>query len=142
MKEARDRLAKTEADLQKAREQWARLETEAAERTARAKAQEKAREAEALIQAAEEIRRMFYAPSTQAAESAKAGANRGEASSSAAGTYSSGLREKCAHSYFWARIENPKACGRCGQDWFRYAFQCPGCDVVACAPCREELRRR
>ena len=49
-------------------------------------------------------------------------------------------RSNCRHDRFWPKVEGKQQCSNCSafQNWF--AFQCPGCGMVACADCRQTLR--
>jgi hypothetical protein len=47
----------------------------------------------------------------------------------------------CKHRAWWNRVEGRFRCSCCAEDTRRFAFQCPGCKKIACASCRDDLRR-
>ncbi len=46
----------------------------------------------------------------------------------------------CQHRGWWNRVEGSRLCGLCRHSTTRYAFQCPGCPMIACAGCRVTLK--
>ncbi|CAI7570097.1 unnamed protein product [Penicillium glandicola] len=48
----------------------------------------------------------------------------------------------CQHKAWWNRVEGRFQCSSCTEETRRFAFKCPGCEKVACASCRDILRRR
>ena len=46
----------------------------------------------------------------------------------------------CRHDAFWPRVEGSCLCSNCYAIQRRFAFQCPGCRMIACANCRQSLR--
>lgn len=48
----------------------------------------------------------------------------------------------CNHRNWWNRVEGRFRCSCCMEETRRFAFQCPGCKKIACAPCRDVLRRK
>lgn len=46
----------------------------------------------------------------------------------------------CQHKAFWPKIEGRHVCGSCHKKQNLFAFQCPGCQIIACAPCRQNIR--
>jgi hypothetical protein len=46
----------------------------------------------------------------------------------------------CLHDKFWPRLEGRHLCGSCHKSQRHFAFQCPGCGMIACAGCRQTLR--
>ena len=58
-------------------------------------------------------------------------------STGASGSHSSG----CRHDKFWPELRGPHRCRKCQTMQRRFALQCPDCSMVACADCRQTLRR-
>ncbi|OOQ84278.1 hypothetical protein PEBR_33990 [Penicillium brasilianum] len=50
-------------------------------------------------------------------------------------------RVVCEHKAWWMKVEGRFRCSRCLTETRRFAFKCPGCDKIACASCRESLKR-
>lgn len=48
----------------------------------------------------------------------------------------------CNHRNWWNRVEGQFRCSCCMKETRRFAFQCPGCEKIACAACRDVLRRK
>lgn len=48
----------------------------------------------------------------------------------------------CKHKAWWNRVKGHFRCSRCMKETRRFAFECPGCEKIACAPCRDVLRRK
>ena len=123
MQEMRERMAKMRRERAES-ERIAREAREANEALERAAAERRRQEAEetarAMRRKAEEMVR-------------KARKTRNERS---------GVRAKstCGHDRFWPKIEGIQQCGNCHAEQRRFAFQCPGCKLVACASCRQSLR--
>ncbi|KAK2593613.1 hypothetical protein QQS21_008701 [Conoideocrella luteorostrata] len=46
----------------------------------------------------------------------------------------------CKHRKFWSRIEGRIQCSLCHVTQARFAFRCPGCQMTACASCRDILK--
>ena len=46
----------------------------------------------------------------------------------------------CRHKAFWPKIEGATRCQNCNTVQKRFAFECPGCNMIACAACRQTLR--
>lgn len=46
----------------------------------------------------------------------------------------------CKHEWFWPRVMGSHQCQNCNLIQNRFAFQCPGCRMMACASCRQILR--
>ena len=46
----------------------------------------------------------------------------------------------CQHKAFWPKIDGRHVCGSCHKKQNLFAFQCPGCKIIACAPCRQDAR--
>ncbi|KAI9668485.1 MAG: hypothetical protein M1829_005363 [Trizodia sp. TS-e1964] len=51
-------------------------------------------------------------------------------------------RSSCSHARFWTKTYDSLQCSRCNRVQRYYAFQCPECSIVACASCREVLKRQ
>ena len=47
----------------------------------------------------------------------------------------------CDHKAWWSQVDGGRLCSRCSTVTRRFAFQCPACNKVACAPCRDILKR-
>lgn len=46
----------------------------------------------------------------------------------------------CLHGKWWTQVQGQYFCERCDERVNRFAFQCPGCSMVACANCRNALK--
>ena len=46
----------------------------------------------------------------------------------------------CRHDGFWPKMQGSHLCDNCHSMQRRFAFQCPGCKMIACANCRQNLR--
>ncbi|KAL6876799.1 DnaJ domain-containing protein [Trichoderma novae-zelandiae] len=53
-----------------------------------------------------------------------------------------GRTSSCLHRSWWAKEEGRHDCERCFDTTRRFAFRCPNCRMVACAPCRDSLKGR
>lgn len=49
-------------------------------------------------------------------------------------------QNNCRHEKFWPKVEGRQQCNNCSVFQNRFAFQCPGCGMIACANCRQNLR--
>lgn len=148
-----------EREAKKAREaEAARKAQEEQERVRKAAAAE--REVKQARRRQEELERMRKASAeknqklaeerrqaTHAAEEVarKARAQRNEWTEPATSMYGSShvpnsTRTKCKHEKFWPRVEGSQQCHNCNLIQNRFAFQCPGCRMFACASCRQILR--
>ncbi len=147
--EARERKVKMEQEareraMREMRERMARVQKEQAERAAKeAREAQAAREArerawEAMererVAAAAERRRQEAEERARAVEAARK-ARKGREERSGGAT-----KGTCRHDAFWPKIEGRQMCGECRAMQNRFAFQCPGCKMVACANCRQSLR--
>ena len=120
----------------------------AAKRAKEAKEAQEAREARARMQAAQEAREAQIR--AQAAREAEAERQRVKSRHTAsAASYSNHRRvptfedsksTACGHRAFWPKLEGSHLCSNCQTIQRRFAFQCPGCKMVACADCRQILR--
>ena len=133
--EARAQAAKRQEQLRKEQEKR-RQEREQQERERQAEkaaAQEKARREEAVRAAkqAQEAR--------EAQERARA-ARQAEAVRQAEAARQRQNTSPCQHKAFWPKLEGSHLCGNCHSTTRRFAFQCPGCRMIACANCRQSLR--
>ncbi|KAL6407957.1 hypothetical protein AUP68_08999 [Ilyonectria robusta] len=137
-----------------AQEAEARRRSDEAARAAEAQRARQATEAQNRKQAAEEAARRFK----QAYEAAKAeskaqresdkpkwkGQGTGETEKSRQGRtpkYSERQGGSCQHRAWWDQIPGPGSCQRCQRRTPRFAFRCPGCEMIACAGCRVALRK-
>lgn len=50
--------------------------------------------------------------------------------------------QACLHKGWWTRESGRAVCQECNGVMPRFAFRCPGCQMVACASCRDDLKRR
>ena len=120
---AKDRKERAERAAKEAREaQAAREAQEAKERTQMAAATERRRR-----EAEERVKIM------RAAEEAARKAKKTDWSKPA-------NKSTCRHDRFWPKVEGSQLCSNCHAVQRRFAFQCPGCRMVACANCRQTLR--
>ncbi|KAF3901838.1 hypothetical protein AA313_de0208336 [Arthrobotrys entomopaga] len=47
----------------------------------------------------------------------------------------------CSHSRFWNKVTiTSEECSQCHKNYRSFLFQCPGCEMRACASCRNELK--
>ncbi|KAK4495977.1 hypothetical protein PRZ48_013245 [Zasmidium cellare] len=137
---AREEKAREEkAHEEKAREQKAeqeRKEQEAREAARRAKEQEELKRAQEVArEAAEKERREREQAAKEAAEEAARKAK--EAAENGAGKGNTAI---CNHKAFWEKVEGQHKCSECKKMWWRFVYQCPDCDKLACAECRGKLR--
>lgn len=121
-------------------EEAARKIQEAMEERARKQREQRARE---------EVERRVRAETTRKAEAAARAAEAArQKSRSKSGTTTtrskptSGFQKRgsCQHRAFWAKLEGSYTCSKCLEVQRRFVFQCPGCETVACANCRQILR--
>ncbi|KAH7324331.1 hypothetical protein B0I35DRAFT_423930 [Stachybotrys elegans] len=155
-----ERLRKERA----AQEAEARRRNEEAARAAEAYRARQAAEAQKREEAAEELARKFQQAyeATQAAakrsrEAREAAQARSETQRSSGQSRQEGRGAKkfqrrrtpgdgarqtasCRHRAWWEQISGPNSCQRCQRRTPRFAFRCPGCQVVACADCRVALK--
>lgn len=47
----------------------------------------------------------------------------------------------CRHRAFWTQVEGSQLCSQCLIKTRKFAFECPRCGKVACATCREILKK-
>ncbi|KAK2767684.1 hypothetical protein FQN54_003842 [Arachnomyces sp. PD_36] len=57
-----------------------------------------------------------------------------------AGFAAASQRAGCRHEKFWPRVGGPHRCRNCQRMQTDFAFQCPGCQMIACTNCRKSLR--
>lgn len=140
-KKAREAEAawKAQEELERARKAVAaeRYKLEAKQAQKRQEEQEKKRKASAEInqKLTEERRRATHA-AEEAARNAQAQAAFMYGFSHAPNSTSS----SCKHEWFWPRVMGSQQCQNCNLIQNRFAFQCPGCRMMACASCRQVLR--
>ena len=147
--EARARRLRMEQELrdramQEMRERMAKAQKERAERAAK-----EAREAQAAREAQEAQERARMAAAAverrhKEEERAQAVREAEEAARRARKTwddwYEPATKSVCRHDRFWPKIEGRQLCSKCHAVQGRFAFQCPGCRMIACASCRRSLR--
>ncbi|KAL9578556.1 MAG: hypothetical protein Q9212_005642 [Teloschistes hypoglaucus] len=123
--------AKAKREEEAARKMQEAMEDRAREqREQRAREDERAkayRKAEAFAQAAEAARQ-------------KSRAGSGTTSTRSKPTSAFQKQNSCQHRSFWPKLEGSFTCSRCLEVQRRFVFQCPGCETVACANCRQILR--
>lgn len=140
-KKAREAEAarKAQEELERARKAVAaeRYKVEMKQAQRRQEEQERTRKASAEInqKLAEERRRNTHA-AEEKARKAKAQAAFGYRFSHDPNSTSS----SCKHEWFWPRVMGSQQCQNCNLIQNRFAFQCPGCRMMACASCRQILR--
>ena len=148
MREAQERLAemqkrRAEQAAKEAREAQARWDAWEAQERARKEAKERA---EAELRAAKErveaewraAKERVEAEWRAARETAAAAAKQAKkAQNDRAGRAS---QSTCRHDGWWPKVEGKQFCGTCRTVQPRFALQCPGCKMVACASCQKSLR--
>ena len=130
--------------MQEMRERTARAQKEQAERAAK-----EAREAQAAREEQEAQQRARMAAAAERCrreveERAQAMRGAEEAARKAKKTWNDwsepATKSACQHDRFWPKVEGRQLCSNCYTVQRRFAFQCPGCRMVACASCRQTLR--
>lgn len=159
--QARETILRMEQERSRAqqeiRERWAKNQKDFAERAAKqAREAQVAREAREAQEAQERVRQAAAAQQRkrEAEERAKvmraaeeaAQRARNDRSKPTTPLYSSfrssgSTKSDCRHDRFWPRVEGRHFCSNCHIVQRRFAFQCPGCSMIACANCRQTLRR-
>ncbi|KAL8816515.1 MAG: hypothetical protein Q9191_008317 [Dirinaria sp. TL-2023a] len=136
-RQQRERYAKWQAEAEKKAAQEARERTQAAKeaREAEAAAKEEARKVQA---AREEARKAREAAAAAARKRFSKLAHQRAPPSNSSSNYKN--KKPCRHSAFWPKLEGSHLCSHCNTVQRRFAFQCPGCNMVACAGCRQSLR--
>ena len=148
---SRLRMEQEERDrwLQEIRERMAKAQKEASERAAR-----EAREAEAARKAQESQERVRMAAAAaerrrreeEQAQALREAVREAEEAARRNRETWNNIRSKppkksiCRHDRFWPKIEGSQPCSKCHETQRRFAFQCPGCRMIACANCRQSLR--
>ena len=142
--EARERAMR---EAREARESWlAQAQKERAERAAReAREAQAMREAQERVRVAAETRRREAeerAEAVQRAEEAAAAQRARKARENARDGWSglAAKRSTCRHEGWWPKVEGKQLCSKCHAFQNRFALQCPGCSMVACAGCQKVLR--
>lgn len=141
--EARAREVAAERDarvraMQEMRERMARARKEAEERAAG-----EAREAQAAQEAQERARMAAAAAAERRRREAEVRARTTRAAEEAAAARRAkpaATKSTCRHGRFWPKIEGAQLCSNCCAMQRLFAFECPGCRIVACASCRGVLR--
>ena len=154
--EARVRRARMEQDnrdremrgMREMLERMAKARKEAAERAAKeareaceAQAAREAREAQErarMAAAAAERRRREVEERAQEMRRAEAAARKPQETRNDWPKRTT--KSTCRHDRFWPKVEGRQLCSNCDSVQGRFAFQCPGCSMVACANCRQILR--
>ena len=135
-KEQAERAAKEAREVQAAREAQERAsKAAAAERTRR-----EVEEREQAKKAAEEVARKA-GQTAQKAKKARKNRPKPAIPSQDSSHASASARRMCRHDMFWPKVEGRHhLCSNCHVVQRRFAFECPGCGMIACASCRRELR--
>lgn len=140
----RERQARREAAMAKLRrEQAARAAKEARDAEEAREAEERVRRAQAAREAQESQQR---ARAAEAAAARRRKASKPSAtttsknSSYRASTTTTKKNSTCQHGAFWPQLQGSHLCTNCQTVQRRFAFQCPGCTMIACANCRRSLR--
>lgn len=161
----KEQEAKRRAEEQKERERlekmWAeqvkrRAEEAAARTTKQARAAQEARDAEERIQrdqAARKAQRAREAQQAQQAQQARYREHQPRVARAAAQTARNNMSRPattaastvpqntlCRHDAFWPKMLGSHVCSNCHSVQRQFAFQCPGCKMIACANCRRVLR--
>lgn len=152
-KEARIRKLRLEQEARERemREAWerkARLQREQAERAAA----KEAREAQAAREEREARERVRAAAAAAAERRRREAEERAEALRRAEEVVRTakerqkersalrGTKSTCLHRGWWPKVEGRQLCDKCHGVQNRFALQCPGCSMVACAGCQKGLR--
>ena len=133
----KDEEARRRVEEEQMRTKWAKWEEEQIKLRMEqvARAAKAAREAqEAQERAREEAAEKYRAELERRAQAASMAAERARTARQARND------SACIHDKFWPRIEGRHLCGSCHNTQRRFAFQCPGCGMIACASCRQTLR--
>jgi hypothetical protein len=139
--EARDRELRARKEMA---ERLAKIQKEQAERAAtaarEAQAARRAREAQEArdTQKAREAREARETRETQ--ERIRAAERSRREVQEAARRASASTQSTCRHDRFWPKLEGRHLCESCDTFQRRFAYQCPGCRMIACASCRQTLR--
>lgn len=156
----KEQEARRQFEERQQRERYAKWQAEAAqEARERAQAAKEAREAEAAakeearkVQAAREearkareaaaaaARKRFSKPAAPAPPFPNPSSSSSSHQRASTSNSSSNYKKPCRHSAFWPKLEGSHLCSHCNTIQRRFAFQCPGCKMVACASCRQSLR--
>jgi DNA repair exonuclease SbcCD ATPase subunit len=133
--EARLREAQAAAQRMRAEAETRRREAEERKRT---EAETKRREAELAQARLEKIHQQYEAEMRRKREEERVLRPARQAREDENRT--SWTEPVCEHRGFWPQIEGSHICSRCRVPTKKFAFECPGCQKVACATCRRELR--
>ena len=118
-RERAERAAREAREAQEARQAEQRVREKAAEEKRKAESEERARaRARATGDAARRARQAQY-----------------DTKNPSASPYNT-----CQHRKFWPKLEGSHLCQNCHTIQRRFAFECPGCGIVTCADCRQDLR--
>ena len=123
----------------------ARAAKEAREAEEAAKAKERERAARESLQAREAMKAQERAQASREAEAARQKATYWRANTSpkySRPPASTSLnKDTCRHNAFWPKLQGIHLCSNCNVWQNRFALQCPGCKLIACANCRKILKR-
>ena len=125
----KEQAARAAKEAREAQEAWEALERlrKAADERRKAEAEERARAARAAeaAQKAKETRNDRFQPATPLHSYSRA---------------SMSNKSTCRHHKYWPKLEGSHLCSTCQNIQRRFAFQCPGCSMIACASCRQILK--
>lgn len=117
----------------------AKSRREAAARTAKEACD--AQEAREAREAQERVRRVQAAREAQEArERAARAAETAQRKNASRPATTANSKSTCRHHAFWQQIQGQHLCENCHKFQKRFAFQCPGCKMIACASCRRDLK--
>ncbi|KAG7006641.1 hypothetical protein G7Y79_00013g034130 [Physcia stellaris] len=131
----RDRLAKLAVEQARLRREQAREEE--------LRAAKEAREAEEARERARVAREAELTQRRERARASREEATREAQVRAARRTKEARMRTQpgtCQHKAFWPKIDGRHVCSKCHKKQNLFAFQCPGCNIIACAPCRQDAR--
>lgn len=113
---------------------------EAQEQQRRAQAAKRAREIQEAYEAAKEAQEAQKREQRARAAREAAQRARNSARESATARASASKKGTCRHDAFWPKVQGAQLCDKCHIRQKHFAFQCPGCNMIACANCRQLLR--
>jgi len=136
----KEQEARRQFEGQQERERQAAWEAAQAElrREQAARAAKAAREIQEAWEAQEQLRKARAAREADAARRT----NRSKPATASNSSYLAFASDKstCRHDAFWPKLQGSHLCSNCHTIQRRFAFQCPGCRMIACASCRKSLR--
>ncbi|KAL8659709.1 MAG: hypothetical protein Q9202_006989 [Teloschistes flavicans] len=131
MREAREERARKQKE-QEAREEIERRER--AEEAARKRREQQTQEYKERCERKDAVRKAEAARAARLKHRSRSGTQKPKPTSNFP------KQEPCQHRAFWPKLEGSYTCSECGEVQRRFVFQCPGCEMIACANCRQELR--